>query len=215
MENSIIREQARMELHGNWGKAAGFVFVFGLIGSIDTIIGKLIDSTWVNLLTVVIGVIISTGVTAATMFYFLNLSRGEVRGYGEAIKFGASNVWPFFKLTFAIGLKTFAWLLLFIIPGIIAGIRYSQAYFIKIDNPHMLSFEAINESKRLMKGNKWKYFCLGFSFIGWTLLSLLTLGIGMLWVTAYSRTAFGKFYDDLISGPRGLDFDEDRLNTIS
>jgi uncharacterized membrane protein len=112
-------------------------------------------------------------------------------------------------------LKTFAWLLLFIIPGIIAGIRYSQAYFIKIDNPHMLSFEAINESKRLMKGNKWKYFCLGFSFIGWTLLSLLTLGIGMLWVTAYSRTAFGKFYDDLISGPRGLDFDEDRLNTIS
>ncbi len=36
---------------------------------------------------------------------------------------------------------------------------------------------------------------LGISFIGWLLLGVLTLGIGMLWVTPYMSTAYAHFYD--------------------
>lgn len=33
--------------------------------------------------------------------------------------------------------------------------------------------EIVNESKRMMRTNKMKYFCLGFSFIGWIFLAVL------------------------------------------
>lgn len=68
-------------------------------------------------------------------------------------------------------------MLLAIIPGIIAGIRYSQAFFILADDPNKGIRECMNESKRMMKGNKGKYFCMNLSFIGWILLTLFPIGI--------------------------------------
>jgi uncharacterized membrane protein len=66
------------------------------------------------------------------------------------------------------------------------------------DNPGMGANEAIAESKRLMNGNKWRLFCLCFSFIGWELLAVIfTLGIGMLWVVPYEEAAIAAFYRDI------------------
>ena len=56
---------------------------------------------------------------------------------------------------------------------------------------------AIEESMRLMEGNKWKLFKLLFSFIGWILLSILTMCIGMLFVSPYMYAAMAAFYEDL------------------
>jgi uncharacterized membrane protein len=71
----------------------------------------------------------------------------------------------------------FLWSLLFIIPGIIAAYRYSIVPFILIDNPDMSAGDAIDYSKLLMHGNKWRLFCLEFSFNGWDILCMLTFGI--------------------------------------
>ena len=64
----------------------------------------------------------------------------------------------------------FLWSLLFLIPGIIATFRYSQAFFILADDPSKGVRQCINESKEMMKGNKFKYFLLNLSFIGWAFL---------------------------------------------
>ena len=77
-------------------------------------------------------------------------------------------------------LLTFLWSLLLVIPGIIATYRYSLAFYVLCDNPEMSVTECVNESKRLMDGHKGRLFCLHLSFIGWRLLSALTLGIGDL-----------------------------------
>jgi len=69
------------------------------------------------------------------------------------------------------------WTLLFIVPGIIASIRYSQAFFVLADDPSKGIRQCMNESKMMMKGNKAKYFCLSLSFIGWMLLAALPAGI--------------------------------------
>ena len=74
-------------------------------------------------------------------------------------------------------LFVFLWTLLFIIPGIIASIRYSQAFFILADDPNKGVRQCMNESKAMMKGNKAKYFWLSLSFIGWSLLASLPSGI--------------------------------------
>ncbi len=70
-------------------------------------------------------------------------------------------------------LFVFLWSFLLLIPGIIAAIRYSQAFFVMADNPEKGIRECMNESKAMMKGNKAKYFFLSLSFIGWLFLASL------------------------------------------
>ena len=82
-----------------------------------------------------------------------------------------------------------------IIPGIIASLRYSLAYFVLADNPSIGILKSINESKRLMRGNILKLFLLGLSFIGWILLCIPTLGIALLWVYPYMEVSMVAFYD--------------------
>ncbi len=89
-----------------------------------------------------------------------------------------------------------AWSLLFIVPGIIAAYRYAMADYALSENPAMSVTDALRESARMMRGNKWKLFCLRLSFIGWHLLCGLTLGIGELWLNPYIGQAEVAFYDE-------------------
>ena len=89
------------------------------------------------------------------------------------------------------------WSLLFIIPGIIASYSYAMTGYILAENPEMTPSDAIARSKEMMEGNRWRLLCLQFSFIGWSLLSSLTLGIGNLWLTPYRQAASAAFYRDV------------------
>jgi len=95
------------------------------------------------------------------------------------------------------GLYIFLWSLLLIIPGIVASFRYSMTDFILAENPDLSASQAIEKSKAMMSGNKWRLFCLHFSFIGWDILASLTFGIGYLWLTPYKQAAFAAFYRDV------------------
>ena len=90
--------------------------------------------------------------------------------------------------------KVFFGMLLLIVPGIIAAYRYSMVYYIIAENPAITAKEALERSKELMRYNKWKLFCLEFSFIGWTLLEVITLGIASFWVEPYRRASYAAFY---------------------
>lgn len=74
-------------------------------------------------------------------------------------------------------LFVFLWSLLLVIPGIIAAYRYSMAFFVLTEDPNIGVSEAIRVSKQMMRGNKWRLFCLQFSFIGWALLAALPAGL--------------------------------------
>ena len=84
--------------------------------------------------------------------------------------------------------------LLLIIPGIIMNLSYSMANFVLAENPYMTASEALRESKRIMKGHKWQLFCLNLSFIGIILISMLTLGIGLIWAVPYANASYAAFY---------------------
>jgi|SRR5690554_25686 len=93
----------------------------------------------------------------------------------------------------------FLWSLLLIIPGIIKSFAYSMTKYILADNPELDGYEAMKQSEHLMIGNKWRLFCLQFSFIGWAFLSILTLGIGFFFLVPYMTAAETAFYLDLIN----------------
>ena len=80
---------------------------------------------------------------------------------------------------------------------VVKGYLYSLSYYILYDNENMTGKEIVEESARLMNGNRWKFFWLGLSFIGWAILSIFTLYIGYLWLFPYMMVALVCFYDAL------------------
>ena len=87
--------------------------------------------------------------------------------------------------------------MLFIVPGIIVSYNYALVPFILADNPCVSGKEALKMSREMMYGNRWRLFCLQFSFIGWILLTILSLGIGSIWLTPYQNAALASFYREL------------------
>ena len=94
-------------------------------------------------------------------------------------------------------LYTLLWTLLLVIPGIIKGYAYSMTPYVMNDHPELDAEDCIHESRMIMRGHKWKLFCLDLSFIGWAILCLFTLGIGFLWLQPYMESSHAKFYEEL------------------
>ncbi len=94
-------------------------------------------------------------------------------------------------------LYVFLWSLLFVIPGIVAGYSYAMTDYILAENPELTASEAVEQSKTMMYGNRFRLFCLQFSFIGWDILATLALGIGHLWLTPYKQAAYTAFYREI------------------
>ena len=89
------------------------------------------------------------------------------------------------------------WTLLFIIPGIIASYNYALTDYILAENPELTTKEALELSKKMMYGHRFRLFCLEFSFIGWAFLCVLSLGIGLIWLLPYTEAAKAAFYRDV------------------
>ena len=94
----------------------------------------------------------------------------------------------------------FLWTLLLIIPGIMASYSYAMTGYILAEHPELTAGEAIAQSKAMMAGNRWRLFCLQFSFIGWDILCALTLGIGNLALRPYEMAAIAAFYREISGG---------------
>ncbi len=95
--------------------------------------------------------------------------------------------------------------LFFIIPGIVAFYSYSMTPYIIAETENISAKEALRTSKEMMRGNRFRLFCLHFSFIGWEILSVLSLGIGFLWLNPYINAATTDFYRD-VSGTASIPY---------
>lgn len=80
---------------------------------------------------------------------------------------------------------------------VVKGYLYSLSYYVLFDNPDKTGKEIVEESESLMRGNRWSFFWLGLTFIGWVILSAFTLYIGLLWVMPYMMVAMVCFYEAL------------------
>lgn len=100
-----------------------------------------------------------------------------------------------FIMNLLIGLFTFLWSMLFVIPGIIKSYSYAMTPYILLENPELSPNVAITASRRLMDGNKGRLFCLQLSFIGWELLCALPAVIAPI---ALSGGFAGVFFAPLI-----------------
>jgi uncharacterized membrane protein len=177
--NALIMKDARESLSGKWGMA---ILAFAIYWALSSALGPIM---------IVIGGPMMIGIA----LFSLNISRGNEADltlvFDGFKKFGEGLV-AYLLVT----LYVFLWTLLLIIPGIIAMLSYSQVFYILAEN-NVTGPDALKMSKEMMNGYKWKYFLLGWRFFGWMLLSILTLGIGFLWLVPYMQVSYAKFYEDI------------------
>lgn len=95
-------------------------------------------------------------------------------------------------------LFTTLWTFLFIIPGIVKAYEYRMIPYLMADCPQLRWREAFRISKEMMRGQKWNTFVLDLSFIGWHLLSGLTLGIlNIFYVNPYVHATDAELFLEL------------------
>ena len=187
------------------GANASFEFagqtIFSTGGGLDSEIGAFLvgSAIYITIAAIVmavvyfvLGSIISVGYAR---FNLDMVDRGEP---GFEILFGYFSYWKTTAIARLLqSVYILLWSLLFIIPGIITTYSYAMTEFILAENPDLTASEAIARSKEMMSGNRWRLFCLHFSFIGWDILSSLTLGIGNLWLRPYKQAANAAFYREI------------------
>jgi len=108
--------------------------------------------------------------------------------------FDGRNYTGIISTMFLKGLFNFLWFLLFVIPGIIKFYSYRMVPYILADNPNIGAIRAIDLSRNMMRGNKWRMFVLDLSFLGWYILGALCLGIGVFFVNPYAFATEAELY---------------------
>lgn len=233
MNSRDLRALARESLQGRWGKAAiltliYWVITFGIsfiLGCIP-IIGQIAYA--------VIAPVLSFGFLVSLIQLSRNENPGTIAFLNNGLPF-LGKLWGIILHTFlkmilpillivagaiilsvgtisesALSFIGFIIYLTGLVYMIIKSFSYVLTSYILNAEPTLTSKEIVEKSEILMKGNKWRYFCLGLSFIGWIILTSLTFGIGYFWLLPYIQIANLKFYEELDNSKNtatGTDYD--------
>jgi uncharacterized membrane protein len=187
IENKILMERARQALQGKWLLATGASFLYILI---------VIGTQQIPKVGGIISLIVSGPLILGLYTLILAISRNQNSNIEQLFQ-GFQNFVNAFITYLLVTIFTVLWLLLLIVPGVIAAFSYSMTFLILVDDPTIAPLDAIRKSKAMMQGNKWKLACLSFRFIGWWIVCALTLGIGLFWLLPYMTVSIAKFYDEL------------------
>ena len=230
MDTKEIRRQARAHLQGNWGLSIGVAVVACLLGGLltgmsfipeisywkqlnffhDRDISQYVSGSWeivqgvriefkngiFGLASFLLGGVLQLGYAR----FLLRQHDGKPTEFNDLFsqfdRFGTGFAQHFLR-----SLYTLLWSLLLIVPGIIAALSYAMTPFILEEHPELTAYEAIRRSKELMRGHKTDLFILELTFIGWSLLCILTLNLGHIALNPYKNAAYAVFYREITKGP--------------
>ncbi|MDM5190924.1 DUF975 family protein [Bacillus sp. DX4.1] len=204
---STLKRQALDALKGKWLLAVGATLLIAILVFVgQAAVTFSFAAVWSlkeakeSLTVEIVSMLIIGPLTLGAYYLALNAARRHEVRIGHIFRwFQDGNKFIKSFLTYLlIMVYLFLWTLLLIIPGIIKSFSYSMTYFILNDHPEYSMNQAITESRRMMDGHKMDYFLLCLSFIGWFLLSVITLGIGFLWLAPYFYTTTAEFYEEIL-----------------
>ena len=221
INNSQLKELSKNQLNGNWKLPIIITLIYLLISILISFVeGIVYSGTLVGVLTIIsfmIGVWSTVGIPKFYLEFIKDNRKVQLTDalvslqiLGKSLLYNIIiGIITFIILIIAIGITVFSidntGILFFIrfiismsiyVGFIILAIGWSQAPYIIVEN-NIGVIESMKISMKMMKGYKLKYFTLGLSFIGWAILSILTLGIGLLWLIPYINLTFANFYKDI------------------
>ncbi|MBU3101057.1 MULTISPECIES: DUF975 family protein [Clostridium] len=206
------KAQAKRQLSGNWGIAIGFTLIYTFIPIILITLITLI--TVINLtlniniqsLSYVVTILVSPLALSSVIFYS-RLSKKKTVSVG--------TIFSGFKHLIASSVIYLVLNGLMIINGLVAiyssrdgiflslvmaiitcfiTLYYRMAYYIIAVEDNISVIKALAKSKKNMYGHKMELFLLELSYIGWVCISLVTLGIALLWIVPYMELTLANFF---------------------
>lgn len=214
-QNTAIRRDARLRIgpkvFGEPWISLVLVFIVEAILSagVYTLFGDTRRESF--LISALISGILAFGI-ATLMLRFVRT--GEVRLSDLFAAFGKRFV-NLFLLGLVKALYILLWSLLFIVPGIVHAYAYAFAEHITADNPEWEWKLCLKRSKQITNGYKAQLFALDLGFIGWYIVGLLCLGIGILWVIPYHVSARTCFYEALLEKERLIEEAKETLRKVA
>ena len=208
--NSEIRQESLAFMKGNWGMAVGVTLVFMLLVYACSLVATTIEmfvatpigddeGVLIPIFSMLASILFVFPLSFSLIMLFLGFQRGaetlKVKGLFTA--FNKPYYGKSIGLYLLTAIFTALWTLLLIIPGIIKSLSYALAPYILADNPELTANEAINRSMEMMKGHKMDLFLIWLGYTGFALLSILALGIPLLWLYPYYQVVLAKFYEDV------------------
>jgi len=204
MDRKKIKAAARAKLKGNvWTLLMPMIAIFAisfLVGIIAGLIAAFTTSDEAQMRLVfdifsLVATLLLLPTTVGLAKYYLNFLRGK--------KFSPRTLFENYKDFLVILVVSIAYYLavmlgaiLLIVPGIIMALGLYWIYYLIADG-ETEGLSSIVESWQMMKGHKWDFFVFGLSFLGWILLSVLTLGILYIWLAPYMTLAMTMYYEEL------------------
>jgi len=152
------------------------------------------SSFLIDLVQFIVGAILDF----AAINVYLKMSRSPEDVPFSSFIEGLNNWWKAIKAFFWQFAWVLLWSFLFIIPGIIKAIAYSQMYYILCEFENVSVTKAMKISILITKGHKTELFTTYLSFLGWFILAMIPCGLGMIWLKPYMNMTFVNVYHALM-----------------
>lgn len=180
MENSTFRNRAKQNLNNQWLNSAIATLIVSLINGVANSLSFLVY-----------------GPLRYGYIKYLCTQAREGRANFKLIFDGFNR----YATTLAAGILKICiicvGIFLLIVPGVIAALGLSMTFYIMVDEPDISPVKALRKSWEMTNGYKAELFVFYIEFIGWWIVSVLTCGIGMFFLTPYIQTAQIYFYEEL------------------
>lgn len=198
MDRVSMKEHAKKQIEGKiFTLLAIYIIVFAASSIISFVLGPISG---------IVTLLIAGPIALAQAFIYLGITKKSRMPKIEdlLIGFKGDNFLRTLIAYIRYEVFVFLWTLLFIIPGIIKSISYSQMFYLMADDEKLEAGAAQRKSMEMMEGHKWEYFVLQLSFIPWHLLGIITLGIAYVWVIPYIETTMAEYHVRLVNDGKPL-----------
>ena len=202
---SEIKKDAKSKLNAYWHVPVLTVLIVYLLEAL--ILGALNDS----MLSSVLQIIITTIASVFTTMLFLNIAKNDEFEKVEFswMKVSSMQLLKCIVYTLLLSLATamiqYITVLSSVLLSAIASIfvlfvevylSFSLLIILDTDAPII---DAAKQSINLVEGNFWKIIVFGLSFVGWFILGIIPICLGLLWVLPYMGISFANYYLELKS----------------
>ena len=162
MNTAELKANAKEQLRGKWAVAIATVLVANILIDSDVMykvsekFGLIGLSISCSLISLFLGGVISVGLCK----FLLDMTTKREEPRFETL-FSQFNIYlKTLGLNILITLSVCIGTILFIVPGIIVGLMFSQSYYILSEDPSKSITQCIKESVDMMNGHKWDLFYL-------------------------------------------------------
>ena len=171
------------------------ILASGNIDALDALLAAIPENTtgmfFFSTLVSLVNIVLNGGY----FIYCMGIRQGLQMPYStltEGLAVAGKLIW----CSIQISVRVFLWSMLFVIPGVVATYRYRFAYYNLLTDASLSASDAIRLSSQQTLGIKLELWVLDLSFLGWSILATLTMGVLNIWLTPYMTLCDLAYFED-------------------